>query len=134
MNNCLFCKIANKELPAIVLDENEKVIVFLSLENHPLIVPKQHIENIYSLDDETGSEIMREAIKIAKAVKTSLNCDGINLVQSNESSAGQEVPHFHLHIKPRWKNDEIKLSWDFTTVPEHKRLDTAEMIKSVLID
>ncbi len=60
MNGCIFCKIINHEIPADILSEDEDVIVFMSLENHPLVVPKKHIKDIYTLDAETGSKIMAE--------------------------------------------------------------------------
>jgi len=100
--NCIFCKIINKEIPAKILDETENVIVFVSLENHPLIVPKSHVPNIYSLDEDLGAEIMKESIKIAKRVKEDTKCDGVYITQTNEPAAGQEVFHYHMHIYPRF--------------------------------
>lgn len=123
MNNCIFCKIINKKISSHILDENKEVIVFLSLENHPLIVPKKHIPDIYSLDDELGAEVMKEAIKIAKAMKQGLKCDGVYVTQANESAAGQDVFHYHMHIYPRW-NDSRQWESD-----EENRKLTAENIK-----
>ncbi len=124
--NCTFCKIIDRKIPGHILGENENVIVFLSLENHPLIVPKKHIPDIYSLDNELGAEIMKEAIKIAKAVKQGLKCDGVYVTQANEPAAGQDVFHYHMHIYPRW-NDSRQWESD-----EENRKLTAEKIKSVL--
>ena len=132
MDDCIFCKIIKKEIPALIIDENESVIVFLSLENHPLIIPKKHIKDIYDLDDETGTSIMKEAIKISKAVKKGLACDGINLVQSNEPAAHQVVFHFHLHIKPRWYKDDVTLHWNADNVGEDILLQTLNKIKQSL--
>ena len=126
MENCIFCKIINGEVPGYILDGNEYVIVFLSKENHPLIVPKKHIPDIYSLDNELGAEVMRESIKIAKAVKRGLKCDGVYVTQANEPAAGQDVFHYHMHIYPRW-NDSRQWESD-----EENRKLTAENIKSVL--
>ena len=67
--DCIFCKIIDKKIPGHIIDENENLIVFMSLENHPLIVTKRHIPDIYALDEELGAEIMKEAVKISKAVK-----------------------------------------------------------------
>lgn len=130
MKDCVFCKIINKEVPALILDENESVIVFLSLENHPLIVPKKHIKDIYELDEISGNAVIREAVKIANAAKKSLRCDGINLISSNEQVAGQDIFHFHLHIKPRWKSDSVTLSWSTETVSKEEREKTANKIKT----
>lgn len=64
------------------------------------------------MDDHAGAVVMKAAIKISKAVKIGLKCDGVNLVQANEVAASQDVFHFYLHVKPRWKNDNVVLSWD----------------------
>ncbi|MFZ2484436.1 MAG: HIT domain-containing protein [Minisyncoccia bacterium] len=100
--NCIFCKIIKREIPGNILDENEDVIVFMSLENHPLVVPKKHITDIYSLDDKTGAEIMETSIRMAKRVKEEFKCDGIYITQANGPAAGQEVFHYHMHIYPRF--------------------------------
>lgn len=133
MDNCIFCQVINKEVSSNVIDENESVIVITSLENHPLIITKKHIKDIYELDDENGAEVMKEAIKISKAVKNALNCDGINLVQSNEAAAGQDVFHFHLHIKPRWVKDDVNLQWSTQSVESEARKEMTEKIKESLV-
>ena len=124
MGNCIFCKIIDRKIPGHIITENDNVIVFLSLENHPLIVPKKHVENIYSLDDKLGTEIMKESIKIAKAVKQGLKCDGVYVTQANETAGGQDVFHYHMHIYPKW-NDGRKQPID----EESKKL-TAEKIRA----
>lgn len=133
MNDCIFCKIIKRETPARIIDDSDDVIVFLSFENHPLIVPKKHIPNIYSMDDESASAVMIEAVKIANAVKKGLNCEGVNLIQANEKAAQQDVFHFHLHVKPRWTGDEVVLKWN-TEKNSEKTLDrTLEDIKKSLV-
>jgi histidine triad (HIT) family protein len=132
METCIFCKIIKKEAPAYILDENEDIIVFLSHENHPLVVTKRHIQDIYSMDEKSASAVMIEAVKIAKAVKLGLKCDGVSIVQSNEPAAGQDVFHFHLHIKPRWHNDTTALRWDSRKVSPQNLEVTEEKIKQAL--
>ena len=97
---CIFCRIIAREVPAHILDENDQVVVFLSLENHPLVVPKAHIPDIYTIPPDVGAAVMAETIKVAKAVKQALQCDGVYLTQANEPAAGQDVFHFHLHVYP----------------------------------
>ena len=104
MDNCIFCKIVAREIPAEIISETDDIIVFMSLEKHPLVVPKKHIPDIFSLDDATGALIMKEAIKTSKAVKSNLQCDGIYITQANGAAAGQEVFHYHLHVYPRWND------------------------------
>ena len=132
MEECIFCKIIRKEVSAYIIDENEDVIVFLSHENHPLVVTKRHIPDIYTMDEKSASAVMMEAVKIAKAVKEGLKCDGVNLVQANEPAARQDVFHFHLHIKPRWLHDTVTLDWDTSKVPSEKLKETRDKIKQVL--
>ena len=130
MENCIFCKIINRELPAHIISENDNVIVFLSLENHPLVIPKKHIKNIYELDPETGAEIMKELIKTAKAIKNGLGCDGVYITQANEPAAGQDVLHIHFHVYPRWQAQQINKT---EKMEETEYLTNLEKIKKALI-
>lgn len=132
MNSCLFCKIISREAPAHIIDEDEDVIVFLSLENHPLIVPKKHFVDIHSLDAQCAGAVMIEAVKISQALKAATKCNGINLVQANGAAAGQDVFHFHLHVKPRWKNDGVVLGWNTNTESEAKRQELAERLTKAI--
>ncbi len=100
--DCPFCRIIAGQLPAQVIDENDHVMVFLSLSNRPMVVPKRHIPDIHGLDQETGARIMAAAVRVAKAMKQGLECDGIFVSQANGTAAGQEVFHYHLHLDPRW--------------------------------
>lgn len=112
MNDCIFCKILNRQVPSCIISENESVIVFVSLHGDPLVVPKKHIKDIYDLDTETGGEVMKVLTKTAKAVKKGLECDGVYITQANEPAAGQDVFHIHFHVYPRWKDaarNEVKI-------------------------
>ncbi len=132
MEDCVFCKIIAGKLPHKAIFEDKEVIVFLSLQGHPLVVPKKHIATIYDLDDQTGAAVMSAAIKISKAVKKGLNADGVNLIQNNEPAAGQEVNHFHLHIKPRFHNDEVKLHFAEKSDDESVQISNFDKIKAAL--
>jgi histidine triad (HIT) family protein len=103
-NECVFCRIIQRQLPAWILKEDKHIIVFLSKNNHPLVVPKKHLPTIYELDELTAAQVMQAAVQIARAVKTGLPCEGVYLTQANEAAAGQDVFHFHLHVYPRWSN------------------------------
>lgn len=127
MNNCIFCKIINHEIPSFIIAENDKVIVFVSRHNDPLVVPKKHIKDIYELDTETGSEVMEELIKTAKAVKKGLSCDGVYITQANEPAAGQDVFHLHFHVYPRW-NDETRNKAEIRD--DSERQATMEKVKA----
>lgn len=116
--DCIFCKIANGEIPSKTLYEDEAFRVILDLgpatKGHALILPKNHFDNLYELPDETGAGVMRLARKMATVMTEKLACDGFNLVQNNGESAGQTVFHFHMHLIPRYKEDgqKIKIGWE----------------------
>ncbi|MGB9279698.1 MAG: HIT domain-containing protein [Pseudonocardiaceae bacterium] len=107
MDSCTFCKIVNREIPGYIIRETDSVISFLSLEKHPLVVPKAHIANIYALDSENGRKVMDEIVTVAKAMKQGLKADGIFITQANEPAAGQDVFHIHFHLYPRWESKDI---------------------------
>lgn len=129
MDDCIFCKIISGDLPAYIIKQDNETIVFLSLDGHPLIAPKAHIRDIFSLDRASAANIMRQAVAGANAVRRTLNCDGVNLIQSNGAAAGQDAFHFHQHIKPRWTKDDVILSWDTRTVEDDKRSDLADQLR-----
>ena len=107
-SDCIFCKIVRGEIPGRIVDQNADVMVFLSLENHPLVVTREHIVDIFSLTDKLGAAVMSEAIKIAKAMREAIKPDGIQLAQSNGAAAGQDVFHYHMHLYPRWKDSRVQ--------------------------
>ena len=115
MENCIFCKIANGEIPSATLYEDEDFRVILDLgpasKGHALILPKAHAADIYELPDETAGKAMILAKKMATAMTAALKCDGFNIVQNNGECAGQTVFHFHMHLIPRYKGDEVGLTW-----------------------
>ena len=115
MENCIFCKIANGEIPAATLYEDENFRVILDLgpasKGHALILPKSHAANIYELSDEMAAKAMILAKKMAIAMTEALKCDGFNIVQNNGECAGQTVFHFHMHLIPRYKGDQVGITW-----------------------
>lgn len=114
-DNCIFCKIANGEIPGRTLHEDDMFRVVLDVgpatKGHALILPKDHYANLYELPDEVAGEAMKLAKKMAKTMTDKLSCDGFNLVQNNGEAAGQTVFHFHLHLIPRYKDDNQKILW-----------------------
>ena len=112
-DDCIFCRIANGEIPSNTVYEDEMVRVILDLnpgsKGHMLIIPKEHFDDLYELPDEYGAEVMRVAKKLAVAAKKALHADGINLVQNNEPQAGQSVMHFHMHVIPRYADETERI-------------------------
>ena len=114
-DNCIFCKIANGEIPSKTIYEDEMFRVILDLgpaaKGHALILPKDHYKDLYELPENTASHVMLLAKKMAAQMTDKLHCDGFNLVQNNGETAGQTVMHFHMHLIPRYKNDNRKIGW-----------------------
>ena len=130
--NCIFCKIANGEIPSTTLYEDEEFRVILDLgpatRGHALLLPKNHFANLFELDDETAQKAILVAKKMAGKMKDALGADGFNLVQNNGEAAGQTVFHFHMHLIPRYKNDNAGILWEpGETTPE----DMAEVKRLV---
>ena len=114
-SNCIFCKIANGEIPSRTIEENDMFRVVLDVapatKGHALILPKDHYRNLYDLPEETAAEVLKMAKKLALKMKDKLGCDGVNIVQNNEETAGQTVFHFHMHVIPRYKGDKQIIGW-----------------------
>ena len=106
MNNCIFCKIIKKEISCDKIYENKNFLVFLDIapvsDGHVLIVPKKHIVWMQEADDKTISDIFKLTKKIMLAMKKSMKCDYVQ-----ESVVGEEIPHFHIHLIPRYFNDNL---------------------------
>ncbi len=113
--NCIFCRIAGGEIPSSTVYEDEQFRVILDLspatKGHALILTKEHYANIYEIDENVLRDLIVLAKKVAKAMKETLGCDGVNVVQNNGEAAGQTVFHFHMHIIPRYENDSQQIGW-----------------------
>ena len=114
-DDCIFCKIANGEIPSATVYEDSICRVILDVnpanKGHALIMPKEHFDNIYSMDAETAAKIFTIATEVAKAQKAELNPDGLNILQNNGEAAGQTVFHFHMHLVPRYIKDNVTMTW-----------------------
>lgn len=110
MNDCIFCKISNKEIPSNVIYEDDLCIAFLDLsqatDGHTLVIPKKHFVNFLDIDDDTLAHLIVVSKKLANILMDKLEADGINILSNAGNYAGQVVMHFHLHIIPRYKNDK----------------------------
>lgn len=114
-DDCIFCKIANGEIPSTTIFENNEFRVFFDIapasKGHCLIVPKNHYNDIFDMDAETGGKLFRLATAVARSLKKELNCEGMNIIQNNGAIAGQTVFHFHLHLIPRYTGDTVTVGW-----------------------
>ncbi len=129
-DNCIFCKIANGDIPAATLYEDEDFRVILDLgpaaKGHALILPKEHAANLFALPDEIAARALPLAKKIGEKLVKGLGADGFNVVQNNGECAGQTVFHFHMHLIPRYKGDTVNVTW---TPGELTEQDREEILK-----
>ena len=116
MENCIFCKIANKEIPGKIIYEDDICVAFLDLSQttngHTLVIPKKHFKNFLEVDDDTLAHMIKVTKDIANKIVTKLNANGVNILTNANEVAGQTVMHFHLHIIPRYdNNDQIEINF-----------------------
>jgi histidine triad (HIT) family protein len=111
--NCIFCAIVTGVAPAAVVYEDDETLAFMDINpvsrGHVLVVTKEHYRNLFDVDPKAAAAVMRTTVRVARAVQSALQPDGMNLFQSNERAAFQSVFHFHVHIIPRWIGDELRL-------------------------
>lgn len=132
---CIFCSIARREAPASVVYEDESVIAFMDAfpvnPGHLLVIPRAHAPQLADLDPELGGEIFQVAMQMASRIRESgIRCEGINLVLADGKTAGQEVFHVHLHVIPRFHDDNFSMSSKTRRCPSREELDdSAERIR-----
>ncbi|MEE0884952.1 MAG: HIT family protein [Faecalimonas sp.] len=114
-DNCIFCKIAAGDISSATIYEDNDFRVILDIEpaskGHALILPKEHYANLYELSDELAAKALIVAKKVITKMTGILGCDGYNVVQNNGEAAGQTVFHFHVHLIPRYKDDNVNIGW-----------------------
>lgn len=112
--DCIFCKLANGEIPTRSIYEDEEFRVILdaapATRGHALILPKDHADNLYQLPEETAGKAFILAKKLTVSMTEKLGCQGFNILQNNGEVAGQTVLHFHLHLIPRYTDDGQSIS------------------------
>lgn len=135
-NNCIFCKIANGEIPAATIYEDGEFRVILDLgpasKGHALILPKRHFRDICDADEAVMANILPLAAKIGTAMKGGLGASGFNVVQNNGASAGQTVFHLHVHVIPRYEGGPEMVSWAPGKAESEELRQIAEKIKGEL--
>ena len=131
-DNCIFCKLANGDIPTATLYEDDDFRVILdanpAAKGHALIIPKEHYKDLYELDDEIAGKVMVLAKKMITKMTDILGCDGYNLVQNNGECAGQTVFHYHLHLIPRCENDNVGIGWKLNELTEEDKEDILSKI------
>ena len=113
--DCIFCKIANGEIPSNKIYEDDGFVAILDLapatKGHTLIIPKTHYDDFFAMQPDEAAEAMKRARKVAALLKEKLQPDGMNMTQNNGAVAGQTVMHFHMHLIPRYLTDPEHINW-----------------------
>lgn len=131
-DNCIFCKLANGDIPtnSIYEDDDFKVILDASpaTKGHSLIIPKSHYKDIYEIDEEIAGKAFKLAKKLTISMTDKLGCEGFNILQNNKEVAGQTVFHFHMHLIPRYKDGKSILTWGHEDFTEEEMKDICNML------
>ncbi len=133
MSTCIFCKIISREIPSEILAENEYAISILDLNpihyGHALIIPKNHHKDFLEVPGNEIGGIMSLTHAIAHALVKTYNLQGFNFFSNNGEIAGQSVFHFHIHVTPRYPNDDIHFQLSLKKYPDGLMKETAQRIK-----
>ncbi len=135
-NACIFCRIAQKQVPANLVYEDEKALAFLDIrplnEGHTLVMPKAHYETIFDIPQELITYLHGITKQVAIAVKKATKADGISIIQQNGKAASQEVFHLHIHVIPRYEGQKLPRFSDVKEADREKLSQTAEKIRKYL--
>ena len=130
MENCIFCKILRNEIPSSTVYEDDKFRAIMDIspvaKGHVILLAKEHAANLLEADDDLLSAALPAVKKVAKAVKKTVGCDGINVLQNNGEEAGQTIFHLHIHVIPRNKEDGVKLPPPMATYADGEAADLAK--------
>ena len=114
-DDCIFCKIVAGELPATIVDEDERTVAFMDISpatrGHALVIPRAHARGLFEVSDEDLAACAQAARRLATRARERLGADGVNLLNSCGRAAWQTVFHFHVHVIPRYQNDPLRLPW-----------------------
>ena len=135
-DDCIFCKIANGIIPSPALyeDDDFKVIFDKSpaSKGHALILPKEHFDNAFSMDEEYAAKVFPVAVKVSRAMKEVFGFEGMNILQNNEEIAGQTVFHFHMHLIPRYTGDNVNIGWKTGEISDSEAEEYAEAVRKIV--
>ena len=136
MNDCIFCRIVARQVPATVVHEDEHTLAFMDLgqvnPGHVLVAVKKHAENLYALDDAQAGAVLRAAARVGRAIRDAFAPQGLSVYQANGKAAGQTVFHFHVHLVPRHDGDGMALSWPVKNPPREQLEAHAARIRASL--
>ena len=136
-DTCIFCKIVNGDIPSTKVYEDDHILAFMDIgpivKGHALVIPKMHVDPITAIEPNLLGDVIKVVQKIATAQLEGLGADGVNIHQCNGKASGQEVPHLHFHVIPRYHTDGHHWNWNakkYDDIAEMQSL--AETIKQNL--
>jgi histidine triad (HIT) family protein len=136
MSDCVFCKIRDGQIPSIKLDEDARTLCIMDINplnaGHCLVLTRAHAPTIFDADPVDLAAAITTAQRVARALRTALRPDGLNMLQANGAAAFQSVPHFHLHLIPRWTNDGKGFDWKLVPGDRDQIQKAGEKIRAAL--
>lgn len=136
MTDCVFCKIRDGAIPSVRVYEDERTVCFMDINplnpGHCLVVTKRHAATLWEADDADLAAAIVTARRVASALREALRPDGLNLVQANGRAAFQSVPHFHLHLIPRWTDDGKGFDWPLVAGDQARIRASADAVRAAL--
>ncbi len=134
--DCVFCRIRDGQIPSTRIYEDERTLAFMDInplnEGHTLVIPRAHAATLFEADEADLRAAIATAKRVATAVRTALQADGLNMLQANGAAAFQSVPHFHLHLIPRFTGDGKGFDWPIVPGDRGRIQATAEKIRRAL--
>jgi histidine triad (HIT) family protein len=136
MSDCVFCKIRDGQIPSIKLYEDARTLCIMDINplnsGHCLVLTQAHAPTIFDADPADLAAAITTAQRVARAQRTALRPDGLNMLQANGAAAFQSVPHFHLHLIPRWTNDGKGFDWTLVPGDRDQIQKAGEKIRAAL--
>jgi len=130
--DCTFCRIVEGLLPSWRVYEDERTVAFLDkgqvTRGHTLVVPRRHAEDIWVLSEEDAGAVMQSVYRVARLLRDRLAPIGLNVTQANGRAAWQEVFHYHVHLIPRYGNDQFRPPWRSTSPSEDQLTGVQEQL------
>ncbi|PIN74356.1 HIT family hydrolase [Candidatus Woesearchaeota archaeon CG10_big_fil_rev_8_21_14_0_10_45_16] len=132
MTDCIFCRIGRKEIPCHIIYEDDDTMAFLDIKphakGHTVVIPKKHGETVFDIDDKTYMAVMKAVKKTMEKIQKVLDPDGFNAGWNHNTAGGQVVPHLHVHIFPRYNDDNGGSMHSIVNAPVDVE-EVAEMFK-----
>lgn len=135
-DDCLFCQMIDERIDSYTVFENEYAYAFLDInpvtEGHTLVIPKEHAETVMDISTDMVGPFFEAVQRVAAGIEAELEPAGINLLQSNGETAGQEIEHAHVHVVPRYEDDEVSIGFKPGKLNEEEASELEDRLKDVI--